>query len=220
MASQIFSLSPNSTAIESDGADWELVTTIGGDTKHAAIASTSSTRYLRSDTTGDDNTFGFSGGSDIPDDAVIQWIWLYIVWGSSVANEPMALRLQLVNGSDSSTFYTEVLELVGPSNTGKVLTTQSQGNYALKTTSDGSTAWTKTEMENLLIRLEVYDNSTTDNDTSNYLEIMQVRVDVMCRTTFPGQFVRADATYNAGSDMNITKNTAKITKNTAEINLK
>lgn len=220
MASQIFSLSPNSTDLESDLADWELVTTIGGDTKHAAIASTSSTRYIRSDTTGDDNTFGFSGGSDIPDDAVIQWLWLYIVWGSSVANELMELRLQLINGSDSSVFYTESFELAGPSNTGKVLTTQSQGNYPLKTTSDGSTAWTKTEMENLKIRLECYDNSTTNNDTSNFLEIMQVRVDVMCRTTFPGQFGVADSTYNAGSDMKITEDTVEITNGTAELNLK
>ena len=220
MASQIFSLTPNSTDSESDANVWELVSSVGGDTKHAAIASNSTIRYLRSDTSGDDNTFGFSGGSDIPDDAVIQWLWLYIVWGSSVANEPMELRLQLINGSDSSVFYTESFELAGPSNTGKVLTTQSQGNYPLKTTSDGSTAWTKTEMENLKIRLECYDNSTTNNDTSNFLEIMQVRVDVMCKTTFPGQFGVADSTYNAGSDMKITEDTVEITNGTVELNLK
>ena len=72
MASQIFSLTPNSTDAESDLDVLELVSTVGGDTKHAAIASTSAVRYLRSDTTGDDNTFGFSGGSSIPSEVVFK----------------------------------------------------------------------------------------------------------------------------------------------------
>tara|TARA_B100001564_G_scaffold156270_1_gene131231 strand:+ start:1324 stop:1986 length:663 start_codon:yes stop_codon:yes gene_type:complete len=212
MASQNFSLTPSSTDSESDANVWELVTTIGGDTKHGALQSTSTGRYLRSDTAGDDNTFGLSGGSDIPDDAVIQWLWLYIVWGSSVVNEPMALNIQLIDGSDSSVFDTTGLELIGPSNTAKVLTTQSQGLYGIKTTSDGSsTAWTKTNMQNLKVRLEVQDNSTTDNDTSNFLEIMNLRVDVMCKTTFPGDFGTSNVyENNMGSPIDMKNGTLNI----------
>lgn len=211
MASQIFSLTAASTDSESDADVWELVTTVGGDTKHGAIQSTSTGRYIRSDTNGDDNTFGFAGGSDIPDDAVIQWLWLYIVWGTSVVNEAAGLTVKLVDGSDDSVFYTTGLELPGPSNTLKVFTTQNSTGYPLKTTSDGSAAWTKTQMENLKITLQVQDNSLTGNDTSNFLEIMHVRVDVMCKTTFPGIFGTSNVyENNMGSPMDMKNGTLNI----------
>jgi len=198
MASQLYTITPSSI-FGSSADDWHID---GGLNAVNSLASTSATNFLHGTTT-EYNTFGFTNVGVTP--VNVQWIQYMFSYGSSVANEPMTIRIHIMDGADDSFLYNETINITGPANTAKV-----QSYYSgIFPYHSGTTAWSATNFDNLKLKAQVYDNSVGNGNVSNKLELHYFEYQVMYNNT-DANIRQNISTYSAKKGMSVSKGVVKI----------
>ena len=155
MASRVETITPNSSDETSGTNNWNQYNTGGAITTHHQIVATLGTDHLRDTVSGTNNTFGFTTISNSTYDS-IDYIQYSFNYGTTVANEPFTVRTFLIDGTTGSTFHAEILNLTGPSNTGKTNVYTSP----IYPYSSGTTKFTSADLDDIKVMIHLYDNST------------------------------------------------------------
>ena len=182
MASQMYTLVPNGSD-ELNGSDWSLQTTIGGDTRHAAIASASTTRYIYANTTLRNNQFRFD---DVTDDvAGIHGLSFTFNWNQSTASETASVRIILQDGGDGdASLYSVTTFLTSAALIGKNQTYTS----IFYPFHSGTTSWTKDNINDLKATIYCLDNDTNNSASpANEMKILYFAFNVLVNKTDSSQ---------------------------------
>ena len=163
MASTYHEILPNSDDADSSN-DWSVQSSILFDDLHSCLASTTSTRYIKSSTNGVRNYFGFENLSVTPTTTPpihhIQYVFTY---SSDTASETFSLFVGIVDGGDSDTIlWSDSITLTAPSNTGKVNTYTSP----IFPYHSGTTAWSVDNINDLKVFIRLLDNDTGGSASS------------------------------------------------------
>ena len=184
MASEYVNLTPN--AVNDSGNNW--TTNSGATNLLTELENTNdATHYLKSNTNGVNNTFEFDD-ADMARFLNVQWIKYIIVYGSSVANEPMTLRVNVIDGADDSALYVTRHAITGPPHTGKVFSLDSGiipyvGSGGSLPSGIGGTIFSGAQVNGIKIKLEATDVDTTGG--GNYMEIFDLQIYAMLNVTDP-----------------------------------
>ena len=202
MASTKVDLVPDSD--DADGStDWSIQTNMIGDDLHSALATTSTTRYIKSNTIGARNYFGFENLSFTPAGTPpIHWLQYYFTFGADLANEVFSLYVGIVDGGDSDNIiYNDTLTLTAPANTNKLESYTSP----IFPYHSGTTAWSVDNINNLKVFLRLIDNDTGGSASTtiriNYFEY-QIMTNNSDRAT--------PSTYEAKKGIKIKRGTVGI----------
>jgi len=179
MASTKHTLTPNGD--DTDGSDdWTVVTNILGDSIHNVMATTNSTRYVKSNSIGVRNKVTFTNldGTSRTTTPPIHWIQYNFNYGSNLASEVFQVQVQLQDGEDSDTALTDdTLQLTAPSNTDKVNTFTSP----ILPFHSGTDRWTEDNLDNIKFYFRLIDNDVGSSATTeiemHYVSILVMRND-------------------------------------------
>ena len=135
--------------------------------------------------------------------ADIQYLWYNIVYGTSVARNRFTLRLNFIDSSNSLSCLNFLLNLEGPRNANKVQNIGSTAPvYGSAMTFAAGKAFNSTFIDNLLLRVECYDNDPLGQDDTNEIEIYQVQMYVMGKSTVaPHTNIFTTYTGNSGVEL-------------------
>lgn len=179
--------------------------TVQGTSAHAALASSSSSSYIR---TPDQNDFCTVELDNFTPSATgivsVQVKMLGYVWATRSAS--FDVRIALINNTDGSVYYSEDVTIAF---NGYVPTA---ADGTIRTTSDGSTAWTTTQLNNL--RLDI-NTQPTDPPSFSQATITYAYVKVDYTAAASSATVH---TINTVAEANIATIKGVAHANIAEIN--
>ena len=145
-------------SVDSSGADW---TNVGGSNAHASLADDETSNYIKSTSAGKYNTFGMDNfGEDF----------------TSITSIKIVIKARETSRGGAYTIDTKILNAGGSTLYEEDFSADANVNYntnngTARTTSDGSSAWTDSDLDGIQIKLTGQAVTSDTRITYAYIEV-------------------------------------------------